>query len=98
MEVLKVPLNDNFDVDWNALDKVTKSGDLIYLGHPNNPTGQLLDKKSALDFIENHPDLYFFIDEAFIDFAGEEFSFIHDLKDNILIGRSFTKFFCNPGP
>ena len=96
-EVVKLPLDENFDVDWLTLDKISESGDLVYLGHPNNPTGQLLDKEKALDFIESHPQMNFFIDEAFIDFAGEEYSFIHDLKDNVLIGRSFTKFYAIPG-
>ncbi|MCM8531534.1 MAG: cobyric acid synthase [Lentisphaeraceae bacterium] len=96
-DVIKVPLNEYFDVSWDDLAEVANSGDLIFLGHPNNPTGQLLDKTLALKFIENHPELYFFIDEAFIDFAGEEHSFIHDLKDNVIIGRSFTKFYAIPG-
>ena len=95
-EIVHVPLQE-FQVDWTQLKKISRPDDLLFLGHPNNPTGRLLDKEKVLDFLKSCPETTVFIDEAFIDFAGEEHSFIHHINERLIIGRSFTKFYAIPG-
>jgi len=70
--------------------------DMLFVCNPNNPTGNLLIKREA-DFTAKIT----VIDEAFMDFLPDEkkHTFIHRAcKDkNIIVLRSFTKFFALPG-
>ena len=55
----------------NAVKKNTK---IIFLCSPNNPTGNLLNKKSVLEIVKSFNGIVV-IDEAYIDFS-EKNSFI----------------------
>ena len=47
---------------------------------------------------ETHPNAQILVDEAFIDFAGEDFSVLaHELPPNLSVLRSMTKFYAIPG-
>ncbi|TGJ99483.1 cobyric acid synthase [Leptospira semungkisensis] len=70
---------------------------LIILGHPNNPTGKLLDKDSVIKIASAHPNSFFLIDESFIDFYGDEASFRKHRTDNIAVLWSLTKILALPG-
>jgi len=50
------------------LEPLLKPGDLVFLGHPNNPTGELLDPE-LVKRILLRGDVFVAIDESFIDFA-----------------------------
>lgn len=89
-EVINNALNDEF-----RLPKV-RSGpvDILFLCHPNNPTGNFLISSHAEVF--EFQASYYVIDEAFIDFTGEkEKSFLSfvSINKNLIVLRSFTKFF-----
>ena len=91
----------NFAVDEKLLDAITEEIDCLFLCNPNNPTGQQIKpallKQIVLRCKKYHISLI--IDEAFLDFVGEQYSLISQLTDyyNVFVLRSLTKFFAIPG-
>lgn len=75
------------------------ASDILFFGHPNNPTGRLLPQAFIRRMLQTGKPLI--LDEAFIDFSGDEerFSLIREapLTDKLLIVRSLTKFYTIPG-
>ncbi|MCX7856569.1 MAG: pyridoxal phosphate-dependent class II aminotransferase [Deltaproteobacteria bacterium] len=75
--------------------KTDEDIDLVFLCHPNNPTGNFLIEERNRIF--ELPSRYYVIDEAFIDFAEdiEDRSFIPFLikEKRLIVLRTFTKFF-----
>ncbi|GIP34363.1 threonine-phosphate decarboxylase CobD [Paenibacillus sp. J2TS4] len=73
--------------------------DTLFLGHPNNPTGQLLNKETIAVLMESGREVI--VDEAFIDFAPEEeaISLIRQapVSEHLIVIRSMTKFYAVPG-
>lgn len=74
------------------------SADIIFISNPNNPTGNLLLTNKELDGVFCP---LMVIDEAFMDFVPEEknHTFIWRVTEDkqMLVLRSFTKFFALPG-
>lgn len=73
----------------------------LYICNPHNPTGVLLNTKTLQHIAQiclEH-DCELVIDEAFIDFIGEEASFMPFLREfpNVIIVRSMTKMYAIPG-
>ncbi|MCB0744818.1 MAG: histidinol-phosphate transaminase, partial [Ignavibacteriae bacterium] len=92
VNTVSIPLNKNFQIDVPAtLNAVKKNTKIIFLCSPNNPTGNLLSKKSVLEIAKNFNGIVV-IDEAYIDFS-ENYSFISNLKNhkNLVIIRTFSK-------
>ena len=73
----------------------------LYICNPHNPTGTLLNTDTLQEIaqicLENDCELV--IDEAFIDFIGEEASFMPFLPafPNVILVRSMTKMYAIPG-
>ena len=92
VEYRKVMLNDDFTLDaaklLAAVDQKTK---VIFLCSPNNPTGNLLNRKEVLKVVEGFDGIVV-IDEAYIDFASEE-SWLKDLDryENLIVLQTFSK-------
>jgi threonine-phosphate decarboxylase len=82
-------------------DKIDSKTSLIIICNPNNPNGALDKKKTIKDItsIACKKNILVLLDEAFIDFTGEKNSLVPEVLnfDNLLISRSFTKFFGIPG-
>ena len=47
-----------------------EAGALVYIGSPNNPTGDVWGEKTIEDFARRYPRSLFLIDEAYTEFAG----------------------------
>jgi threonine-phosphate decarboxylase len=89
---------ENFARDLRRLDAVLRAGDLIFLGNPNNPTGDLIPPAELRAFCARHPRVTAVVDEAYIDFIGPAASCLTPkLPPNLLILRSPTKFYAVPG-
>lgn len=73
VEVIEVPLNDDFQPDTDAAWKHIrgKNVKIGFLCSPNNPTGNLMDSARVMDLLK-HFDGITVIDEAYIDFADAE--------------------------
>ncbi len=77
-------------------------GALLFMANPANPSGMFYDQKHMLSLMEARPDLIWIIDEAFVEYAGEEKAvslvpLLPSLPPNILILRSLTKFYALAG-
>jgi len=93
-----VQLSYDYEDILNKLQRVEG----VILGNPNNPNGNIIDKakfQEILEYCENN-DKTIIIDEAFIEFTGEEqHSFAEEVKTYkcLFIIRALTKFFAVPG-
>jgi cobalamin biosynthetic protein CobC len=66
----------------------------VVIINPNNPTGVLFEKEQLLSWARQlAPQAYLIVDEAFIDTAIEHSVLNQSLADNIIVLRSFGKFF-----
>ena len=93
------------DTDWK-LDVAKLCGKIqgcsaLYVCNPHNPTGRLLTKEELARLAKACAEAgcELVIDEAFIDFAGEEFSFSPRLPDfpHVILVRSMTKMYAIAG-
>ncbi len=91
VELIKVPLTDNFQIDFDSTEKYLKDENLklIFICSPNNPTANNIDNIARI--IANYNGIIF-IDEAYIDFSEAE-SFIKKIAQypNIIISQTFSK-------
>jgi len=93
IELLKIPLKDNFQLD---LGKVIshfseKNLKLVILCSPNNPTGNSLDRNDIKQILMNFNGIVL-IDEAYIDFS-KNVSWIKTLKNypNLIVCQTLSK-------
>ncbi|MFC4103469.1 threonine-phosphate decarboxylase CobD [Paenibacillus xanthanilyticus] len=78
------------------------AGDALwFLGHPNNPTGQLIEPETIRLLLDRGERVV--LDEAFMDFVGSEsrYSFLREAArtegGRLIVIRSMTKFYAIPG-
>jgi len=92
VEYRKVLLNDNFTMDAGKLLAATDSNTkIIFLCSPNNPTGNLLDKKEITEVITRFHGIVV-LDEAYIDFTpGSSWLPELDKYPNLIILQTFSK-------
>ena len=91
IEIIKVPLNDKFQIDSNSLEKYFSNDTikLLFICSPNNPTG------NAIDNIENIIEKFkgiVFVDEAYNDFSDAP-SLINKINQypNLIVSQTFSK-------
>lgn len=84
-----------------ALDTLHPSpGSLIFLGTPDNPTGQVLSPTRIRALAREFPDAWFAVDESFMDFLPDSaaMTLIKPCPpENLIVVKSLTKFFAIPG-
>ncbi len=97
--VTALPLNEVYDVDWAGLEAELQSGDVVFLGHPGNPTGRLLNAGALRDVCAAHARSHFLVDESFLDFVegSNDLSLVNEQPGNVIVIRSMTKFYAIPG-
>jgi threonine-phosphate decarboxylase len=88
---------NNFRLDINTFSEQIRSSDIVFIGRPNNPTGQCVDIVSLTDFIRTNHNSTFVIDESFLEFSPDAISIATDLPKNAIMIRSMTKFYAIPG-
>lgn len=94
--VVKVPLTSDYAHDLAAMAaKVPKSGGLIYLCNPNNPTASLTPSAKIEAFLNDlPPNTTVLLDEAYYHFAEgkpEYRSFIGNSHPRVIVARTFSK-------
>ncbi len=90
----------SFLPDTFLLDKaisMQKGSGIVFLGHPNNPTGCVFPAESLYELALAYPKVWFVLDEAFLDFAQPHKSFIPVRPENVIVLYSMTKFYALPG-
>ena len=74
--------------------------DALWVGRPNNPTGNIVSKEYIYELAKQFPDKWFIVDEAFIQFVddwAEKSLLIETPPPNILVLHSLTKFYALAG-
>jgi histidinol-phosphate aminotransferase len=92
VELITVPLNDEFELDWNVFERqISGRTQLVFLCNPNNPTGRRLDSKKLQRFIRETNALVV-VDEAYIDFSSEQ-SLVSVVTEyqNLIVVRTLSK-------
>jgi len=79
-----------FDAD-SILKAITDKTKIIVVANPNNPTGNFMDGKDILRIAET--GIPFVIDEAYVEYAGLEKSYVVLTKKykNVIITRTLSK-------
>lgn len=104
VEIRRQPLNPDFSFDFDALlDTVTDGTRLVFVTTPDNPSGYCPPREDvralAARLAEKAPQALLVIDEAYMDFAGDDadgerrFSLLAggDVPDNAVVCRTFSK-------
>jgi histidinol-phosphate aminotransferase len=92
IEVRDCNLDNDFDLVMDSILKLADDNSrLIFLCTPNNPTGNLLSKERIMSLANSFKGIIF-IDEAYIDFAGDK-SFLPESVqfNNVIVSRTFSK-------
>lgn len=93
---------ENAEEEWakkatNILPQVAA----LFIGNPNNPTGQLISADRIMAMAERFPEKWFLVDQAFIQFVddSDRYSLLHPqkLRKNMIVFHSLTKFYALPG-
>ncbi len=71
--------------------------DIVFLGHPNNPTGLTCDADAVRRLAREKKESVFVVDEAFGDFVADFKSLRNDRPPNVIVLFSLTKFYAIPG-
>ncbi|WP_250228072.1 threonine-phosphate decarboxylase CobD [Anaeropeptidivorans aminofermentans] len=91
-----------FSLDEDIVDRLNDI-DILFLCNPNNPTGIAEEKESVLKILKKckEKNIILVLDECFNDFLEEpeKYSLKDELAyfDNLIILKSFTKFFAMAG-
>jgi histidinol-phosphate aminotransferase len=93
IEVIRIPLNENFQIDINKVSPSfsNKNLKMIFICSPNNPTGNAMNYPDIEKILSNFEGIVV-IDEAYIDFS-EKPSFIQLIRQypNLIIMQTFSK-------
>lgn len=89
-----VPLEPDFSINVDAILKAISSQTrIIFLCSPNNPTGNLLNKDAIRQIIQHFNGIVV-VDEAYIDFSGDDgFAGQLDEFPNLVILQTLSKSF-----
>jgi threonine-phosphate decarboxylase len=96
-----IPLYEeqDFVLQSSDIELAMSQTDLLFLGHPNNPTGKFVPQPIIDSIVGNQHPLI--LDEAFIDFLPNEMELSQirraAIQPNLFVIRSMTKFYSIPG-
>jgi histidinol-phosphate aminotransferase len=97
-KVVEVPLC-GLKYDLKAMKRaVTERTKIVFIGNPDNPSGQYATKDEVAEFLDGFPDnVFVFFDEAYFDYVGAK-----DYPDtlallksrrNVIVARTFSKLY-----
>jgi cobyric acid synthase CobQ/L-threonine-O-3-phosphate decarboxylase len=96
-ETLVLGPGTDFRMDWDGLETLLRESALVILGQPSNPAGALLDPRRILELTRRFAHSFFLVDEAFADFVPGLERLGADIRPNLFVIHSLTKFFAIPG-
>jgi histidinol-phosphate aminotransferase len=64
---------------------------LVVLVNPNNPNGGTFDMTPLPGLLRRYPNVWFLVDEAFIDLGGSSVARLVPANDNLVLTRTFSK-------
>lgn len=90
-----IPLTEDFEI--NLQDYADKDCAGIVITNPNAPTGVLLNPQLIQEYLRKHRNQVVIVDEAYIDFGGESVVSLVKQFPNLLVIRTFSKFYALAG-
>lgn len=87
----------DFQLDLHRLSSQLRGGELVFLCNPNNPTGVLTPNRELHDFIVNHPQTFFLVDESYLPFTRDISLLTLELPVNLFVLFSSSKIYGIPG-
>ncbi|SDC83963.1 histidinol-phosphate transaminase [Williamwhitmania taraxaci] len=93
IELLTIPLTTDFQIDVEKVKLyfADSSIKLLFICSPNNPTGNLMNKRDVEYILKNFNGIVI-IDEAYIDFAKEaSLISLIDQYNNLIVSQTFSK-------
>ncbi|HEY7508423.1 MAG TPA: histidinol-phosphate transaminase [Nitrososphaera sp.] len=93
MRVSRLPLDKDFGLDVDAFAKKAAKSDLAYICSPNNPTGNQIPKKDAVELLDRLEGKLVLVDEAYSDFAGYSLAKEAAKRDSVVVLRTLSKAF-----
>ena len=91
--IKKIELTADFQLDvQSVLSKVSENDKILFICSPNNPSGNLLNRKDILELAGGFEGIIA-IDEAYIDFAPDGTSLVSELEKfpNMLVMQTLSK-------
>ncbi|MDR0931702.1 MAG: cobyric acid synthase [Victivallales bacterium] len=88
---------NDFALDMQLFGAKIRQGDLVILGNPGNPIGGFVKKAKLTELVAKYSEALFLVDEAFVEFADPAESLVNADLPNLIVSRSFTKFYAMPG-
>lgn len=87
-----INLDKKFDIDIDTTLRYIKKNQpsLIFIGYPNNPTGNCFTKDKIISIIKSSSGLVV-MDEAYSEFSKKTFLPLINKYDNLVILRTFSK-------
>jgi histidinol-phosphate aminotransferase len=90
-DVVDVPRDTAFDLDWRSLPAACQAAKLVFLCSPNNPTGGKLSEADLRSLLAMRPLVV--LDEAYVEYAGCNLAHLIGEYSNLVILRTFSKAF-----
>jgi len=90
LDPIPVQLTERYDVDVDGMLGV--GAQITYLCTPNNPTATPLTR-AAIEAVVDGARGFVVLDEAYVDFASDDFSDLVRRSPRVLIARTFSKAF-----
>jgi histidinol-phosphate aminotransferase len=87
---VSIPLTRWLDADVDAM--IETGARIIYLCSPNNPTGTAFSRKAVEQIVERAPGLVI-IDQAYVEFGGDNFIDLASSGRPVLVTRTMSKAF-----
>jgi len=85
-----IPLTGQLDADAQAM--LGPGARIIYLCSPNNPTGGVFSRKAVEQIVDRAPGLVI-IDQAYVEFGGDDFTDLASSGRPVLVTRTMSKAF-----
>ncbi len=92
VQVVELPVDSDFQLpSFNSIKDSLDTAGLLFICSPNNPTGNVIDRKIIQEYANNFQGLIV-VDEAYIDFSNEKsnISLLTDLP-NLVVLQTFSK-------
>ena len=95
-------VESDFQINFAKLHNDIKNHNIVVMANPNTPAGFLENKDDIISLANDNMDVFFVIDESFIDFCeGDNNSLLNSditkLPPNIIVIKSLTKIFALAG-
>jgi histidinol-phosphate aminotransferase len=82
----RIPYRTRWTLDYDAIAAVAARGDAVILGHPNNPTGDLLDRERVRELAAALPETTLIVDEVYLAFSERSLAELSALPNVAVVG------------